>query len=109
MRARDEAAGGPRARLTGRAGILLVVVTVLAVLSLMPLRELLSERGRIADLERQAQGLGRVSAELSAEIAKLRDPVEIERRARECLGMVKTGEVAFVTTPRAADAAPRDC
>ncbi|HEX7463440.1 MAG TPA: septum formation initiator family protein [Actinomycetota bacterium] len=109
MSVRSGVVGSPRAKLTGRAAILLVVVTVLGVLSLMPLRELLSERGRIVDLQRQAQGLEQANAELSAQIARLRSPAELERRARECLGMVESGEVAFVTTPRGGNAEPWDC
>ena len=109
MSVRSDAGGSPRAKLTGRAAVLLVVVTVLGVLSLMPLRELLSERGRVADLERQAQGLEQANADLSAQIATLRDPAELERRARECLGMVESGEVAFVTKGRGGNAEPTDC
>jgi cell division protein FtsB len=105
----SDTAGGPRTKLTGRAAILLIVVTVLGVLSLMPLRELISERGRVADLERQAQGLELANAELGERIATLRDPAELERRARECLGMVESGEVAFVTKGRGGNAEPWSC
>jgi cell division protein FtsB len=103
------ASAGPRGKLTGRAGFLLVIVTLLGVLLLMPLRELFSERGRIAELERQAQVLEKTNAELSTQIATLQNPAELERRARECLGMVKAGEVAFVTNRRGAGAQPWDC
>ncbi|MEW6058564.1 MAG: septum formation initiator family protein [Actinomycetota bacterium] len=105
----SEAGVGPRGKLTGRAGFLLVVATVLGVLSLVPIRELVSQRDRIADLERQAQVLVDTNDELRTQITALHDPAELERRARECLGMVESGEVAFVTTPRSGDAEPSDC
>jgi len=52
---RTEAA--PRPRLTGRAALLLIVLTVLAVFSTVPVREYLSQRSRIAELERQTRRL----------------------------------------------------
>ena len=46
-------------------------------------------------------------ANLRAEISRLHDPAELERLARECLGMVGPGEVAFVMPGRTAN--PSDC
>ena len=46
-------------------------------------------------------------AELRAEISRLHDPTELEKLARECLGMVGPGEVAFVIPGLTAD--PSDC
>lgn len=103
MTVRTEAA--PRPRLTGRAALLLVVLTVLAVVSTVPVREYLSQHSRIAELERQARTLEQQNAGLRVEMAKLYDPVELERLARECLGMVGPGEIAFITAsgPREAE------
>jgi len=107
--ARADAVDRPRPRLTGRAAALLVIVTVLGVFAVMPARELLAERGRIADLERQALVLQRENRRLSEQIARLHDPAELERLARACLGMVRPGEIAFVTTPRPGDREPSSC
>jgi cell division protein FtsB len=85
-----------RPRLTGRAAALLVAVTILAVMAVVPIGRYLDQRAVIADIERRAAELGSRNAELRAEIARLHDPVELERLARECLGMVGPGEVAFV-------------
>jgi len=94
---RTEAA--PRPRLTGRAALLLIVLTVLAVFSTVPVREYLSQRSRIAELERQARTLEQENAGLRTDMAKLYDPAELERLARECLGMVAPGEIeAFLMT-----------
>jgi cell division protein FtsB len=45
--------------------------------------------GRTVELERQ-------NADLRATINGLNDPAELERLARECLGMVGPGETALV-------------
>lgn len=94
---------GPR--LTGRAAVLLVVVTVLALLAVVPARQVLEQRGQIAELERRAAELEEGNERLRAEISKLNDPAELERLARECLGMVMPGETALVVP----DAPRPDC
>lgn len=96
-------------RLTARAAALLIVLVSLALFSLSPVRELLGERARVADLERKAQTLDDANAQLRAQIAKLHDPNELERLARECLGMVEPGETAFVTIPKHGTPTPASC
>ncbi len=93
-----------RPRLTGRAAILLVIAGVLALAMLVPARQLLDQRARLAALERRAAELEERNRELRAEIARLRDPLELERLARACLGMVRPGETLLV-----APGAPEDC
>lgn len=95
-----------RPRLTGRAAVLLVGVSVLLVMAAVPARQYLHQRGRIGELDRQAAELEAQNAELRAEIAALHDPVRLEELARACLGMVAPGEVAFVIAGKAAGA---DC
>ncbi|MEX2421940.1 MAG: septum formation initiator family protein [Actinomycetota bacterium] len=86
-----------RPRLTGRAAVLLVALTILLFMAAVPARQYLGERGRIADLEQQAAELEERNADLRAQISSLNDPAELERLARACLGMVAPGEVVFVT------------
>ena len=86
-----------RPRLTGRAAVLLVAIALLVVMALVPIGRFLEQRAAIADLERRAAQLEDRNAALRAEISKLHDPAELEKLARECLGMVAPGEVAFVT------------
>jgi cell division protein FtsL len=88
-------------RLTGRAAMLLVAVAFLAVMAVVPARQFLEQRGRIAELERRTAELEQSNAGLRAEVERLHDPAELERLARECLGMVAPGEVAFVTPGQA--------
>jgi cell division protein FtsL len=83
-------------KLTGRAAVLLVVITLLAVMAMVPARQYLDQRARISDLERRTEELESQNADLRSEITRLHDPAELERLARECLGMVDPGEVAFV-------------
>ena len=85
-----------RPRLTGRAGALLVVVTLLGMLALVPGRAFLDQRGQIAELERRTVELEAQNDELRLEISRLHDPAEIERLARACLGLVGPGETALV-------------
>ncbi len=109
MTVRAVAQDRSRPRLTGRAGFLLIMITILAVFAMAPFREYLSERGHIAELERKTQSLERANATLQADIVRLHDPAEKERLARECLGMVKAGEIAFVTGPRTGHTEPAPC
>jgi cell division protein FtsB len=85
---------GPK--LTGRAAALLVSVALLGMLAVVPARQFLEQRGRIAELERRAAEIQADNARLRAQIAKLGDPLELERRARECLGLVAPGETALI-------------
>ena len=98
-----------RPRLTGRAGFLLIALTILAVFATAPAREYLSERGHVAGLQQTADGLERANAALRADIARLHDPAEKERLARACLGMVEAGEIAFVIGSRTGATEPAPC
>ena len=82
-----------------------MIVTLLGVLALVPARAYLDERARVTALELQAQRLEDQNATLANAIAKLHDPAELERLARECLGMVKPGEIALVPTDPAPSSA----
>jgi cell division protein FtsB len=88
---------GPR--LTGRAAGLLALVLVLAMSLVVPLRQYATQRSRVAELAAKVDALSRANARLERRITQLRDPAYLERLARECLGMVKPGEIAFVTVP----------
>ncbi len=85
---------GPR--LTARAAGLLIALALLGMVALVPARALLAQRATMNELERQTAQLERENATLRDQIAHLNDPAEIERLARECLGMVGPGEIALV-------------
>ena len=109
MSARSSALPRRRARLTARAGVLAALVVVVAVLSIVPLQQLLAQRGEIARLEQDAHRLEDANDALRSQVARLHDPRALERLARECLGMVRPGETAFVTVPKHGDPRPSPC
>ena len=82
--------------ITPRATILGFVVFVTAIFAVAPARAYLDQRVERARLAQQVQQLQQQNAELQQRIDQLHDPVELERLARECLGMVEPGEIAIV-------------
>jgi cell division protein FtsB len=101
----------PRLQLTPRAAILAIVVTALLVYLAVPLRTYIAQRDRLNQLERQTQILEQQKARLEREVRLLEDPAYLERIARECLGMVKKGEIGFIVVPEGARSRvqPADC
>ena len=99
-----------RTRLTARGTILLVVVLGICFLSIPPARMFFEQRAELAELEREAAGLAAQNERLSDRAERLRDEAYLERLARQCLGMVRPGEVAFVVVPKeGAPAPPPEC
>jgi cell division protein FtsB len=93
-----------------RALALAVLVIALLVASVYPIRTYLSQHAQIRTLEQESLILDRANARLDHRIASLHNRGELERLARECLGMVKPGEIAFVVVPKGGHAAtPSDC
>ncbi len=88
-----------QARLTARAAVLAVVSLILLTLAVAPLRALIDQRSDLAQLEQQAEQLAVRNARLEARIDRFTDPTYLEQLARECLGMVRPGETAFVMVP----------
>ncbi|MDH4112257.1 MAG: septum formation initiator family protein [Actinomycetota bacterium] len=107
---RHEVARGltSRPRLTARAAVLAVVALTLVTLAVAPLRALIDQRNDLARLEQQADVLAARNVELRSRIDRFTDPEYLEQLARECLGMVRPGETAFVMVPsNGAPPAPR--
>jgi cell division protein FtsB len=96
-------------RLSPRASILLIAVFLSVVFAVAPMRAYLHQRAELSDLERQTQLLQEQNTELERRIADLNDPATLERLARECLGMVDPGEIAFVPIPKGRAPTPPDC
>ena len=96
-------------RLTPRAAFLFVALLLTAVFAVAPVRAYLDQRVRLDELQRQADVLQRRNDELHAKILDLQDPRTLERLARECLGMVRPGEVGFVVIPKDEAPTPPDC
>ena len=95
-----------RVRLTARATILCTLVIGVLVLSVAPAQMYFEQIAEVARLERQVAALSRTNETLSARAEQLRDRAFLERLARQCLGMVKRGEIAFVVVPKEGAPAP---
>jgi cell division protein FtsB len=102
-------AEAPAIRLNARAVALLFIALAVMLLAITPIRGYLEERGELKDLTDQATQLERQNAALQARIVQLSDPTFLERIARECLGMVRPGETAFVVVPARGKPHPPDC
>jgi cell division protein FtsL len=111
--ARGEPDGGakasPRMRPSPRASILLFAVFLAVVFAVAPMRAYLHQRAELSELQRQADQLQQQNTDLERRIADLNDPATLERLARECLGMVEPGEIAFVPIPKGHAPTPPDC
>jgi cell division protein FtsB len=105
----EHAVPRPRRRLTGRGIVLLILVAALLVAFIYPLRTYLNQRGEISGLKERERVLQRRTADLDHRIAQLHDQRYLEFLARECLGMVKRGEISFVVVPRQKIPLPKDC
>lgn len=93
--------------LTTRAFVLALVVCALVVSAALPLRDLLGQRARIAELQQvQTAQRARVVA-LEDQRRLLEDPDHLARLARERLQYVRPGETAYVVlAPEQPPAAP---
>jgi cell division protein FtsL len=99
----------PRVRFTPRAAVLALILTALLLYVTVPLKSYLDQRARLAQLQRQGQILQQQNARLQQEVRQLGDPGYIERYARECLGMVRPGEIGFVVVPANGQPQPPVC
>jgi cell division protein FtsB len=88
-----------RLQFSPRAAILAVVVTALLIYLVVPLRTYIAQTDRLNQLERQTQILQEQKTRLERQVQLLQDPAYLERIARECLGMVKKGEIGFIVVP----------
>ena len=98
-----------RPRLTRRAALLGAIILMLAATAIVPLRQYVSQRSQIGGLEKKIEALIQERSRLERRIEQLQDPDELERIARECLGMVKPGEIAFVAVPASGRLPKGDC
>jgi cell division protein FtsB len=95
-----------RNRLTGRAGILALVLCAVMVTVAYPLRQYLAQRSQIDAAERQNQQTAQQVAALRTELAKWDDPAYVAIQARERLHYVKPGETGFIVPNPSAGTEP---
>ena len=105
----SRAVAGLRPRLTPRAAVLTAVILVLGATGIVPAKQYFEQRDRIGELQHRVELLQRERGRLQVRIDRLKDPEELERMARECLGMVRPGEISFVGVPQGGGTLPSDC
>jgi cell division protein FtsB len=96
-------------RLTPRAAVLLVSVLIVAMFAIAPMRAYLAQRSQLHQLEQKAADLEGKNADLERHVQDLNDPATLQLLARECLGMVEPGQIAFVVIPKGRAPTPPDC
>jgi cell division protein FtsB len=99
-----------RARLTSRAAVLAVVLCAIALSLAYPVREYISQRRQIDQLEAQRQSIAASLGRLEEEQRKLTSNAYVEQQARDRLHMCLPTQTCYViispTPPPAAPAAP---
>ncbi|MFE9096657.1 septum formation initiator family protein [Streptomyces sp. NPDC007264] len=93
-----------RSRLTGRAALLALVLCSLIVALAYPMRQYVSQRADIADLERQQEQARRRVEQLRDLKARWQDDAYAEQQIRQRLHYVMPGETGYVVIgPRPAE------
>ncbi|MFF5184092.1 septum formation initiator family protein [Streptomyces sp. NPDC000345] len=85
-----------RSRLTGRAALLALVLCTLIVALAYPMRQYVSQRAEIADLEREREQARERVEQLRDLKARWQDDAYAEQQIRERLHYVMPGETGFV-------------
>jgi cell division protein FtsB len=89
-----EASG--RARFTGRAAVLVLVVCAIALTLAYPVREYIAEHRQMAQLEAESAQLAQRLQTLKAQQRALDSPVYIEQQARDQLHMCFPTQTCYV-------------
>ncbi|MFI7501151.1 septum formation initiator family protein [Streptomyces sp. NPDC049687] len=85
-----------RSRLTGRAALLALVLCTLIVALAYPMRQYVSQRADIADLEREKEQAARRVEQLRDLKARWQDDAYAEQQIRQRLHYVMPGETGYV-------------
>ena len=85
-----------RSRLTGRAALLVLVLCSLVVALAYPIRQYVSQRAEVADLQRQREQARARVEQLRDLKARWQDDAYAEQRIRERLHYVMPGETGYI-------------
>jgi cell division protein FtsB len=85
-----------RSRLTGRAALLVLVLCSLVAALAYPIRQYVSQRTEIAELEQQRKEAGERVEQLRDLKARWQDDAYAEQRIRERLHYVMPGETGYI-------------
>jgi cell division protein FtsB len=92
---------------TRRAAVLALVVCALALTVAVPLRNYLTQRDELSELQDRQRTQTQQLEALTKQLNQLRDPAYVAAQARERLGYVKAGEIPYVVQLPGDDAAPQ--
>ena len=76
--------------------VLLVVALAITLAGIFPFRQMIAQHRQVATAEAQLAALTAENARLEADRDALSTPAEIERVAREDLGLVRPGETGYL-------------
>ena len=85
----------PRGRRTAWMAVLLIVALAITLAGVFPFRQIIAQDRQVATSQAILEALLEENARLEQEAADLQTPAEIERLAREDLGLVRPGETGF--------------
>lgn len=98
----------PAARRDSRAPVLrrgpqvvagLLLIGLLVAMATKPLMQLSTQKDRIEQMAGDLSRVERENAELEDRIVRYKDPDYIEQKAREQAGLVRPGEILYITMP----------
>ncbi|MGH8875125.1 MAG: FtsB family cell division protein [Acidimicrobiia bacterium] len=81
------------------APLLILVLAGTLLVNLVPFRQIIEQRERVAEARADLDTLVEENRELQAEVVALQTPEEVERIAREKLGYVREGEISYLLVP----------
>jgi cell division protein FtsB len=89
---------GPRSLLTSRAVALGVLLLMIVGSSAIPVKQLLEQRDRIAQLQSELAANKATVARLTSEVERWNDPAYVKAQVRTHLHWVMPGEIGFFIT-----------
>lgn len=91
----------PQSRRGVWLAVLLIVALAITLAGVFPFRQLIAQDRQVQETQERLDTLRAENARLEGDAATLRTPAEIERIAREELGLVRPGETGIsVQTPK---------
>lgn len=86
-------------RLTGRAGVLALVLCVLAIALVVPVRQYIGQQREREDLREQTRDHTAEVERLREELERWKDPAYVRQQARMQLHYVNPGDIAYSVVP----------
>ncbi len=83
-------------RLSGLLALVVLVALVVTAAGIFPFRQIIAQRRAVDLAQEKLAALEDENRRLEVEIAALYTPEEVERIAREQLGLVRPGEIGYV-------------